>query len=516
MKTFLDKLVKACPALPYVSLGLWLAWAYITYSGTAWLSDTETNGQNISILYVISTVAFAIALLASTFAAPRTRQMLANPAWIIGGGALASFGCILIIAIGPYYLSTVIPQEVVKVIFWLGSGISGVGTAVFGLKCGELYGSLPPRKTILYAALSHIVLAFVYFVAIGAPTWGPVSGGPSLFGIIVFTGMPLLASLVATLSFILPKKTAPEPSYTESRSRLSRPFWKLVAVTLVFSVIVVALRSALVEISPVEVTLDNTRLVMLLRILMAVVFACAAIGLDADRFNFGKIYSVIMATVVALIAFCPIVGVMHLLWSQIITFLSCVFEFVLWCILTFIVYQKRISPILVFGYGYGAFMLGSGIGWALGIQGFSQQLIASNDFALYLVLAITVLGCAFLLFSEKEFDNLFQPESADEETLDDLFGDGLPLTKGESLEEGHKSTFRHAVDGLAEEHGLSHREKDVFRCLAMGYSSSAAAKSLHVSWNTVRTHTRNVYAKLDVHSRQELINLVDRAASRVP
>lgn len=43
MKGFFEKLVKACPSLPFLALGVWLAWAYITYSGTAWLSDTEMN-----------------------------------------------------------------------------------------------------------------------------------------------------------------------------------------------------------------------------------------------------------------------------------------------------------------------------------------------------------------------------------------------------------------------------------------------------------------------------------------
>ena len=51
----------------------------------------------------------------------------------------------------------------------------------------------------------------------------------------------------------------------------------------------------------------------------------------------------------------------------------------------------------------------------------------------------------------------------------------------------------------------------MLRCLAMGYDSTATAKELNVSWNTARTHTRNVYAKLGVHSRQEVIDLVDEA-----
>ena len=51
---------------------------------------------------------------------------------------------------------------------------------------------------------------------------------------------------------------------------------------------------------------------------------------------------------------------------------------------------------------------------------------------------------------------------------------------------------------------------DVLRCLAMGYNSSTTASKLSISWNTVRTHTRNVYGKLGVHSQQELIDCVER------
>ena len=171
-------------------------------------------------------------------------------------------------------------------------------------------------------------------------------GGPSLAGILAFVGMPLAAAGAAALSFIAPLGEKAERA--ESRSRFPRSFWKLAAVTFAFSFVVVALRSMLVEVSPIDVTLDNTRLVMLLRMAMALVFAAAAIGVEGERFDFGKIYSVIMAAVVALIAFCPIVGVTHLGWSALVTFLSAVFEFVLWCILAFVVYQRHISAVLVF------------------------------------------------------------------------------------------------------------------------------------------------------------------------
>lgn len=133
----------------------------------------------------------------------------------------------------------------------------------------------------------------------------------------------------------------------------------------------------LVEVSPIDVTLDNARLVMLLCTPMALVFAAAAIGVEGERFDFGKTYSVIMAAVVTLIAFCPIVGVTHLGWSALITFLSAVFEFVLWCILAFVVHHSHISTALVFGFG--AFMAGSGAGWLAGVHVFPQIAATGNS-----------------------------------------------------------------------------------------------------------------------------------------
>ena len=517
MSSFTSKLVKACPPLPYLALGVWLAWSYIAYSGTAWLSDTETDGTNISIMYMVSTVAFGASFALAAMGPRRAHRFVERAGTVVGGGALASLGCVAIILVGPYYLYHELPYAAVLALFYLGCAATGLGTAAIGLRCGLLYGSLPPRTAILYTAFSHVALALVYFTVIGSPSWQPIAGGPSLSGILAFAGMPLLASATVTLPAADGCEDEGEAPFSEDHASLPRPFWKLVAVTFVFSFVVSSLRSLCVEASPVDVTLDGTRVVMLLRIAVALGFAAAAVGVEGERFDFGRIYSAIMVGVVALIAFCPIVGVAHLVWTQLVTILSIVFEFVLWCILAFVVYQRRISAVLVFGFGYGAFMVGSGAGWIAGVDVFSILLGEQGSIFLFAVLAVAVLACAFLLFSEKEFDRLFRTEGDGEATLDDLLGDELSLVGRYGHEDPppeRKGRFGKAIEELSHRAGLSRREMDVFRCLAMGYDATATAKRLQVSWNTVRTHTRNVYAKLGVHSRQELIDLVDEATKR--
>ena len=54
----------------------------------------------------------------------------------------------------------------------------------------------------------------------------------------------------------------------------------------------------------------------------------------------------------------------------------------------------------------------------------------------------------------------------------------------------------------------------MLRCLAMGYGSDRIADTMQVKVNTVRAHTHNVYVKLDVHSREELMRLVDDAVAK--
>ena len=62
---------------------------------------------------------------------------------------------------------------------------------------------------------------------------------------------------------------------------------------------------------------------------------------------------------------------------------------------------------------------------------------------------------------------------------------------------------------VAYRYGLSRREAEVLEFLARGRDVPYVASELVISKNTVRTHTKGIFAKTGVHSRQELIDLVE-------
>lgn len=89
------------------------------------------------------------------------------------------------------------------------------------------------------------------------------------------------------------------------------------------------------------------------------------------------------------------------------------------------------------------------------------------------------------------------PETADAE-LAALF----------SLVYPQPANLREAAHALGCYEPLSRRERHVLRLIAAGCSNQEIAGALLVSLNTVKTHIKRIYAKLQVHNR---VSAVERA-----
>lgn len=80
---------------------------------------------------------------------------------------------------------------------------------------------------------------------------------------------------------------------------------------------------------------------------------------------------------------------------------------------------------------------------------------------------------------------------------------------GTSLgEEG--DTYQLRCHAVATRFGLSERQYEVMALVGRGRSAKYVSEALTISLSTAQTHIRNIYAKLGVHSRQELQDLIDQ------
>ena len=93
------------------------------------------------------------------------------------------------------------------------------------------------------------------------------------------------------------------------------------------------------------------------------------------------------------------------------------------------------------------------------------------------------------------------PKPREQQPEDDVPSQAEPLPAEKTLED--------YCAELADTYSLTPREEEVCVMTSRGYSSSYIAEQLYISGSTVRFHQQNLYRKLGVHSKQELINFVE-------
>lgn len=82
------------------------------------------------------------------------------------------------------------------------------------------------------------------------------------------------------------------------------------------------------------------------------------------------------------------------------------------------------------------------------------------------------------------------------------------LAGGQQAETPLVDTVSSTCLELARRYGLSPRETEVFILLAQGRTRAFIQEELVLSGSTVKTHVSHIYAKMDVHDRQEMMNLI--------
>jgi DNA-binding NarL/FixJ family response regulator len=110
-------------------------------------------------------------------------------------------------------------------------------------------------------------------------------------------------------------------------------------------------------------------------------------------------------------------------------------------------------------------------------------------------------GANGYLLKRASIDEIFR-------ALIDLYEGGSPMSN--SIARKVVASFHQEENNAANSTLLTSRENEILQLLAKGDRVKDIAEKLFVSFNTIRTHIRNIYEKLQVRSRTEAINKIRR------
>lgn len=520
------------PALKLVGFGFYYAWIWVSYNSNVLVFPSAASDlppDTISLTYLVSTLALGVALVVLSLMRGLTSRLVGSNLFLI------AIAVVVGLATGATYISSSWGAGA-NLYLISSAALTGVGTSFIVLRFGVVYSKVPAREAAMYTAASFVFAAMIYFMAVGLPD--PVS--------IVFTAfLPILA--VASTLTNAEWSSEDEKPRPEGPSSLRGFFVRLLVAVAVFSVVVGVSRGFSMPHSSISSLNDDGALIIFCTAIVAAVLF-AVIGLLRRQFDVSRLYYPIIIVVAACILVTPLVGGTGF-GGQFVTAAYNCFMLVIWCLLAYVAYSSCLSPILVFGLGRGASALGTTLGWLGGLEivrsqgdgSLSLEVISVAMVFALLVVSMLVLNdrligdalrpeggpldCGADVVSAKRATMVFEESGNDEGDVardgEDGRNDGpghgedgdsfSDAALDDAAEEGRRpGHYRVRCDAVAERYGLSPRERDVFELLVRGRSIDYIAQNLTISFNTAKSHIRHIYVKADVHSRQELIDLIDR------
>lgn len=376
-----------------------------------------------------------------------------------------------------------------------GAVFGGLGVGWTYARWAEFYAELD----IHYAA--PLVLLTMALGSLGKTVVDLLPSVPAAF---VLVCMPAVAYVALYRSFAS-KKPTPEP-YRYYNSRTIRSLWRVG-----FGVAVYSFTVGVIQSTPLAQMASTGMIAIVAKHTgeIAVAFALLVWVVAFKRgLSFGRIWNLVLVLMATALIFAPYLD--DVLGGYLFTFVGVAQTFViivLFLALADIARHSAYSPVTVFAAGWLAYALPFSLG---DILGESVQAIAP-DASMAMAAIVWLLVIVTLLFFDESsagkrliFTEL--NDEGDEDTSAKRFG----AQQRALNEERAADMLSLRCRSLAEELKLTPREHEILELMARGRSKTYIAEAFFISENTVRGHVKHLYAKLDVHSKQELVDRVEQ------
>lgn len=218
--------------------------------------------------------------------------------------------------------------------------------------------------------------------------------------------------------------------------------------------------------------------------------------------NIDLVYPLATACLVGVLLFRGIAPAGDALPGSLMVVMLITFFALLWMTFVSEAHERKLPAFFLLGLAVGTAQLSIAAGRTLALLPISAPLIEQPYLALTCIIAVLALSLSAIFLSYLRF--FTKSKAHVYADAPDEMGDSI--TTSVTLNDA-------SIKLLASTYGLSEREYQIVGEFSTGRSARYIADIYMLSEHTVKSHLRRAYAKMDIHSRQELLNLIDRMES---
>ena len=467
-----SKKVKMLDANSWIRIvGLAFLWPLLRISLYYPLSPIDASGIGVvssdAVLNVVYVVVFVGMFVALILLRNRIEARFAELRWILlGVGVLGFLGNIVLMAHDSF-------GDMSAVMVFIGMVVMALYLAVYIVSWGTVFSRNALPRLALEAALSHVFFSAMLVV------WN-AAGWDSSYLMLV---CPVVSSACLFCSLKLLKAPICE-NRSGWKSMKTLP-WIMILPCLLFAYFT----TTFVEILTGAEMGSLSRTDTVINSVLTLVVVGTAIAVYAKRRSFSS-SSLVYVFTYLLIVYLGVLLIIFLFpeLSFMAVFTHHFFTIFLWVVLLSSVSLDRLSPVLVFGL-YGIFFVAirnSVVFDTWSHMSFLKGFIGSPYGVPVLAVFLFLLVAILVVVSMRELSRSRKSTSV-------------------SLEEWQRQLCEKALAPA----GLTSREFEIAVLVYRGYSAKRIAEQLLISNSTVMSHITHIYRKLDIHSKQDFIALVD-------
>lgn len=487
-----------------IGFGIHQAWIYASMFGanqifsSSALIDLPGNSyfpfMPATLVFLISILTFSLTLLFSSFSDQKFLRVYVSKKLLAAATVLTSISTF-----------TVFLASTDSSLGWIALWFSGIGTGIGScyllLFWGTAFSRHDAGAIVINTALAIIIAVTIYTIILHWLPY-PVSG-------IATSLLPFIELIFLWRLTPLPYSKRHEvPIFNPLPIRRTPFIFRFGLPILIFGYSLGTLRAISMQVI-LPLTDPNSQVAFWVAACLAMALTLVTLFTINTQHHWDFLFRTLLPIIALAIFTFPFVAQQETPYAGIFLLAGFMcFEALMWIFFGELAQRFRLSPIFVFGLGRGLLALGSCIGSLLVLYVPYSIFFEVFGRAGITVAALLAMVIAYaLLPREREIRALLVLKSPDDTAVTDLNAEAEKEGAAPANERGYG--FRAQCELIANRYLLSRRETEVLFLLAKGHNAAFIQEKLCVSRSTVKTHMSHIYRKLDIHTQQELLSMLD-------